>query len=440
MIAFEFSPPDRPTLEQQQDALRKGLGRCHQWAVSGILDHEALLHACLNDLRYDRQCNERRGDWLWSLMLATGTVEAFRETILAAWLAPVDDVNGFQLCELASHYAEKGDDRFRVRLREIMCESIRGDSDPFGEADWMRLEGSAGLLFVAAERGLRLREREWDYADRWTMSNAVELFGADPVAAWLAESTAEPIVRFRAAWDADRSEATPEKDFGVAWKEQWKGLDASDVLAEAELGTPRIGLFRGWSAQANDHGLATIAAKLSSVERTESLQLLLQVFAMRPCAEVVHPAIDLCEHEDYQIRQRAFRALEQNSSPDIREFALRELHPQGAWLEAVGLLVRNYQEGDESRIEEVLEVPEDLEDRHSLFMDVLKLLRENVTADARRLALAAYFHTPCAFCRCNAAELLKEQGLAPDWLATECRHDCDSSCRAAFAPNPAPRL
>ncbi len=433
MIEFEYPPQDRPTLEQQQDALRKGLGRCHQWSVSGILNHEALLHACLNDLRYDRQCNEPRSDWLWSLMLAAGTVESFRETILAAWLAPLDNATAVQLCGLAYHFAHAGDERFRVRLREIVRENILGDADTFGEEELMRLEGRGGLLFVTEHRGLRLCEREWGSDDLWTTKDAVNLFGAESVTAWLEASTDTAVVRFREAWAKRRSETSPVTDFGAAWEEQWKRLDVSDILAEAEKAAPQSGLFRGWGAQADERSLAAIAEKLPSIERTESLRLLLQVFAMRQCAEVIPPAIALFEHEDYQVRQRAFRALERNTSHEVREFALRELQPHGAWLEAVGLLVRNYQDGDESRIEEVLEVPEDLEDSHSLFMDVLKLLRENATADARRLALAAYFHTPCTFCRQAAAELLQERGLAPEWLSSECLHDCDSTCRATFS-------
>lgn len=41
----DYSPPATPSVDQQRDALKKGLGRAMQWAISGRLDEATLLDA-----------------------------------------------------------------------------------------------------------------------------------------------------------------------------------------------------------------------------------------------------------------------------------------------------------------------------------------------------------------------------------------------------------
>jgi hypothetical protein len=65
----DFSPPINPTLDQQSDGLKKGLGRALKWATRGVLSTGALLEACLHDQRFDRQDEDNRGEWLWKINL-----------------------------------------------------------------------------------------------------------------------------------------------------------------------------------------------------------------------------------------------------------------------------------------------------------------------------------------------------------------------------------
>ena len=74
----DYRPPTRPSFEQQQDALQKGLGRAMQWAMTGQLGDDPLLAACLRDQRFDTQVEGSRGDWLWRMIRAIGATERFR--------------------------------------------------------------------------------------------------------------------------------------------------------------------------------------------------------------------------------------------------------------------------------------------------------------------------------------------------------------------------
>jgi len=64
LIVPDFSPPTKPTLDQQREALQKGLGRTMLWARTGRFDDDASLDACLHDRRFDRQIDESRSGWL----------------------------------------------------------------------------------------------------------------------------------------------------------------------------------------------------------------------------------------------------------------------------------------------------------------------------------------------------------------------------------------
>lgn len=84
MQLIDFSPPTVPSLEQQRDALQKGLGRSMIWATTGHLDETTLLDACLHDWRFDGGFDEYRGDWLWEIMKMVHVEDQFRGVIFEA--------------------------------------------------------------------------------------------------------------------------------------------------------------------------------------------------------------------------------------------------------------------------------------------------------------------------------------------------------------------
>ena len=77
-----------------------------------------------------------------------------------------------------------------------------------------------------------------------------------------------------------------------------------------------------------------------------------------------------------------------------------------------------------------LELPDDDCELHWLLMDVIKVLEKNPEADCSRLGVISYASTPCENCRFDAARLLLDQHVAPDWLVDECRYDSGEEGRA----------
>ena len=196
----DLSPPTVPSLDEQRDALRKGLGRAMQWALRGQLADEPLLEACLQDGRFDRETADPRGEWLWKMIQAIGATERFREPILQALHELSDEDNAHQLCQLARHYAENGDETFRKRLYEIVEQKPIKDMPWIGEEELVALDGESAFVFAVRLRGQELPTRDWEWDDDRLIEVAIECFGEDRVTQLISDSSDEAIRRFYQGW------------------------------------------------------------------------------------------------------------------------------------------------------------------------------------------------------------------------------------------------
>ncbi len=428
MILGDYSPPPSPSPDQQRDALRKGLGRAMQWAMTRRLDEGPLLEACLQDLRFDTQLEDSRGDWLWRMIRAVGAADRFRVPILHALYELSDERSANQLCELARHYADGGDGAFRARLYEIVEQKPIADSPWLGEEEIVRLDGENGFLFAARIRGGQLASREWEWDDAMLVKDAIERFGEPQVNDLLDGTSNEAIASFRAGWRR-QEEVERRQDAASSHREEMRAITVEEILSAAEADEPWFHLLRGWGIHADDVDLETVLQQIRGAREPAVIARLLQVFSRRAVPLVDEHLIQLCRHGDSEVRRRAISALDQVEHPLIRDFALAELENRLRAAAVVGLFARNYRPGDERRILESIEIPDDECELHGLLMDVIEVLKANPDADCSRLGVLAYALTPCEICRHGAARLLLDRGAAPEWLGEECRYDSGERCR-----------
>ncbi len=437
MTPSDYAPPANPTADEQRAALRRGLGRAAMWASSGKLDEALLAEAWLADWRYDRQIDSPRGDWLFGLAESLGAIARLRGPLLRALGhlsdGPANERGAGQLCALALRYAQAGDAVFRVRLYDIVGRKPIPPSHRLGEHELIRLDGEAGFLFAARARGRRLGDDPgWTGAGDF-MFTAGEVLGRDRAATLLDASADEHVARFRDHWRDIEAEcdAAPRQTYA----EQTATLTPGDIVAAAESPSPLRRHLGGWGKLAEPADLKVVAAHLWAATDPKAVAKLLQVFAARALPEFDPRLIELCRHADSDVSWRALKALEENAHPMVRDYALAELARGEA--SAVGLLVRNYEPGDEGRVLAVIEAPApDGEHEHGPISDALELLEANPGADASRLGVACYARTPCGHCRATAARLLVARGVAPDWLLGECRHDAEADIRELVANPP----
>ncbi len=423
-LSIDFEPPATPTREEQQDALKKGLGRVFPWAISGRLDDDLLLAACLNDYRHDRQAEFCRSParWVWEILERAAVKERFREPILRALLDLPDDHNAYHICTLAYHYAREGDQAFHDQLREVVDHPVSPPSD-VAHDQVLKLDGADGFLRVARILGAELAIRDLD--EMWFLSKAVDRLGEDRVKELLEHAHEEGVRRLLDVWREKvkaRESLAAERMSG---HDRYGSIPASRIIAEAGAGLPDGSkvMLGSWGSHTSDHQLESVFQHLLSPGLPARVVAdLLLVFLRREFPRLDDRLFAFCRHEDYLLRHRAFHALGMIRHGAVRDFAIDEIenyrNPK-----AVTLLIKNFEPGDEERILRSIEPPDDVDHLHWLLMDVIKLLERNAAADAARLAVAAYARTPCTNCRHHAYEQLEARSAVPDWMLEEFQLD-----------------
>jgi hypothetical protein len=336
-----------------------------------------------------------------------------------------------RLCELARHYAETGDSSFRTRLYDIVDQKPITDGPWLGEDALLQLDGASGFLFAARVRGKLLASHGWEWDYDSLVFNAIERFGEDQVNVLLSDIKDESIQSFLAAWRRQKElQATQERP--VSYEDEMRACPASNVLSDAESNHPRLNLRR-WGMHADEADLDLILQRLLSVQEPTVIARLLSVFSNRGVPRLDNRLIQLCQHGDSEVRRGAVSALEKIRHPLVREFAIAELLSRKRAGSVIGLFVKNYQPGDENRILEYVELPDDEYDLHGLLMDVIEVLKANSDADCSHLGVIAYASTPCEICRFHSAQLLLAQKVAPGWLTEECQFDSSERNRQLVA-------
>jgi hypothetical protein len=342
----------------------------------------------------------------------------------------VSGANAHQLCQLAGHYAENGDETFRRRLYEIIEQKPIKDMPWIGEEELVALDGGPAFVFVVQLRGQELPTRDWEWDDNRLIETACECFGEDRVTQLISNSEDEAIRRFYQGWlreEKRRAERTPAQ----SRREAARAISVSEIIdaAQSDNARFRFGRFRSWGMYADEPDLEPVLQQLWSTDSAHVLANLLSVFCNRALPEFDARLIDFCQHEDAEVRRRAFGALRMNKDPSIRRFALEQLETSVSDGAIIRLFANNHEPGDEHRILESLELPPDENDLHGLLMDVNIVLEKNPEADCSKLAVIVYTLTPCENCRFAAMRLLHSRQVVPEWVQEECRYDSGEDCR-----------
>jgi hypothetical protein len=426
MEFIDLSPTPSPSLEQQRDALKKGLGRAVKWARAGLLSDEPILDACLTDQRYDQQCEDNRGTWLWNILTIVGAGARFRDSILTKFQHEIDERNAEVFCELALQYGKTGDEEFKSQLYKFIEKRPFFHSPWLGEEQLLELDGEAAFQFIAKIRGKRLEDQTWDWDDFAVMDRAIKKLGEPRLRRMLDESSDLATKRFGSAWQNARNSPKVHRQSHIEWA---RGITVDQVI-QAAHGADKCYWLRGWGIHADEANTKEIFKRLWTIQDPVVISKLLRVFSNRSMPEFVPRILELCQNADPEVAQRAFVVLAANSHRSIREFALARLESGECSVSVVSLFINNYESGDEKRILDRLTLPDDEVIRHSLLLKITKILEKNATADCSQLGLIAYTYTPCENCRFFAAKSLRAGGVAPEWLIEECRDDSCKDIRA----------
>ena len=324
MKIIDYSPATSPSLDQQRDALHKGLGRAMTWAMAGRLDEATLLDACLHDWRFDRMVNEYRGDWLWQLMKAVHAEDRFRATLFEA-LNDLAEDDAAQLCQLGFHYATKGDGAFRSRLYKIVQDKPFTDMRYLGEEEIIRLDGGDAFLLALGIRGRQLENREWDWDDSALMDETIKQLGEEQVNDLIGATADKAIKLFCDRWHQEKSNAKQEEASGPTSLEKTRQMSAGEIISAVESTVKNRATIHIWGRHANEDDLETVFQFLLSAHDPKVVSNSLMVFSSREFPRIVPELVSLSQHNDIDIRRRAISALENSSHPLVRKVAEDEL-------------------------------------------------------------------------------------------------------------------
>jgi hypothetical protein len=298
-----------------------------------------------------------------------------------------------------------------------------------GEKEFMQLEGEAGFLLALRRHAADLRTREWDWFDAVFVDEARQILGEQHISDVLDEVSAtdediRPFVEFVRRESSQKSEAG-----SAAYRREITALTVDDIVTAAEAPRKTMISFRSWGRHATVADLGLVLSRMLNCDNVESLQRYLQVFARRPMPQFDSRLLELCQHENWQVRSRAATAAAINKHSEVRKFAMNKLAQHEYQHYAIEMLVKNYERGDEQAVLDAVVLPGDSSDRHSMLMSLLKMIEENPESERKRPAELIYDETPCSVCRHDAVKLLVERNLVSEQIHAECKFDVEPDTR-----------
>lgn len=410
--------------EQFATYLFRGLGRTYLYLQQHDSSpyHEALLHACLYNPVYDRQCEGSRAAYLLRLVTLTDVQPLFEQYILDAFMALNTDMDVEQLFDFALRYAQAGNQKAR-RLMYEQFAAHAGDGTDIGATQLIDLDGVEGFRFVAARLGeaARLDPEFWDTDDLVThlKEQLPNITDADIVALGRSDSSIQAYLAVVAQTMTRRAQAslrrknTPLQPY-------------SKLKAQLATGNQApYGHLRRWGKSAHAADIDAAARDLLKQDDPRLLACYLAIFIKRQFPLGIQPLLPLIRHSDERVAWMALEALSLFRDPTLRDIGLALLGDNGRAHAAVGLFNLNYETGDEQMFISLLDGAQADEDVHAIGFGLVDVLYHNNIYRSPEILVTLYERQPCSRCRKKVVALLAEMKAIPEWMRHECHYDAN---------------
>jgi hypothetical protein len=394
--------------------------------------HQALLHACLYNPVYDRQCEGTRAEYLFGLIALSHDPSTFQKQIIDAFATPDDAMDLEQLFDFALLFAQAGDPRSRQLMYEQFS-AHAGDGNDFGATQLIDLDGIDGFRFVAA----RLGEAASVDPDFWDSNHLLRHLQERPSGATTdsdiaALSAADPMIqqylKIVATTEAGRRQASQQR--------QDRRHQAYAKLKEHLLSKqkrPSYFQLKQWGLHASDQDLAAAAHDLLEQDQPLTLAAYLAIFAQRAFPLGFQPLLPFVRHTHERVARWTLHALSLFQSPLLRDLGLALLQDNWHRSDALDLFLLNYQPGDEAVFIRLLDAVQTPDEVHALSFGLIDVLGRNTVLQAFTLRSMIYERQPCSLCRAKVVQQLITTQSIPDWMIQECQYDADEATRSAVA-------
>lgn len=432
-------PPAYPLTPQQFDrAVRNGLGRAlihaRRFGVRGI--ERLITDACLRDDRFGGQVTLDRVTYKIELLRCGDLAEMTRPLIEAAHAGTHDD--NIELADVllgcAAHGApgcREGARAFSYRVfhskllngvasyAELIIE-MDGASGLHTILDIVNLPGSASSLQWLPEELADYLARHPEHVSHADARREIDHAG--PAARPFLDEFEKKLNRVPTPDDDPAPPPEPEPSVSIedvrALLEHAATLKSqpqreSTIIREASRA------FRRLSSAERDELLAQLGDP-----RYEHLRLnaTWAVYRSRETPALQPWMLDPLGSTDGRAFCRNADVLSRIAHPDVRDAALRLLAPDNGCPfpeDAIRLLEANYRPGDHGLIERIVLAAAGPHRLDTACQSALETAEAHSDPALLPLVLWTYEHTPCAYCRDRAAEILSRADALPDWVAEE---------------------
>lgn len=426
---------------------------------------DQLKHALLHSLAFDTQCEGDRGLWVMAMVDESRTdTTLYPEFIQCVHDAPDGQYDYWHISQrgtVLAELAKRGVADARIALDQLFVENrTKHPNDLLGALDIIEVDGEQGLLQVCSALGHEAHQKNADTVDDWFLNvfdedrsegDGLKLLEAERgddlgIERFLSVREAE-MARRDAAKQAKKEQprhpkATPANQSYSNIPRAYHPLPPDEIISWVENAPQKEGQhlstsegrawLRGWGINASESALTQILEALDDTDSSIETRRYLSVFSRRPMPLLSDKVVALAESEDERVRSRAYTALKNVADQRIRAVALRSMTPELIKSGSLELFQSSYQPGDHNAIEQVLFVPDDEDELHSLIFDLADICSNVKLPECLTLMLFVYEYSPCGNCRGKVVDVMADLGIAPDWLAEECRFDAMEDIREKF--------
>ncbi len=408
----------------------------------GLARHRDLvLDSCLHNWASDELGGENRAEYLYPLISQSDESKWFRDRIVEALVSTDDDGCDLgQLFDVAALFAGDGDAQAR---EAIYTRLYAGDVEDAHEAAdaLLKIDGTDGLIAAMGFVGSRPATDYYFWNDDYFIADAEELFGIEEVRLALQQASARPgVAEFLRRIEEVYSPFNSALEIRAAREEKFEkrragrhDIPADTLWLEMKQHPEFVSAVRLWMRNAPEGEFRQAAAALSNETDPKRLDAMLFGFWWRTFPLDPAPLTRLIDGSDDDIVLHALKVLERISHEDVRALYLRLLRDPKWSYRAIGLLRSNYRVGDDRTMLDLLERESDLDNLHTMGIDIREVIEHNDVAEGLRLLMLVYEKGPCSMCRYSVVKMIDEMYEVPAWMAEECLHDAYSCTRELAA-------
>jgi hypothetical protein len=397
---------------------------------------DAILYACLHNTSYDRQCEGSRSEYILDVIAHTNDFAFYRNEILDALgklSDEVDDYDAEQLYELAVELARRSD----KQARQVLYDKFDANpalADFAGAHSIIQLDGLDSFSIAAERLGkyISVSGSEFQVGDRMFTPDDSLLYTLEHRIG--AEETARALPQLRARNPHVETFLTAIDTPRQVTKQPRAVRDPAMIsyaeIKQAIRTSTRLPVLPWrWAEYASPTDLVQAATDLEVETDPEKLRKYLRIFSKVTFPLDHQILFPLAQNEDEFLAVAAINALQNIAHPSVREFALTMIERSYHSGRMVGLLSRNYQEGDWQFIQSITASQLDKDDYHALGYSVRDVFELHPSQDSTTAFLNVYHRGPCSLCRERFVECLRALEAVPQWLLEECQHDANLDLR-----------